>query len=368
MFFHMRTCVVVYTVLQKNYQSVGMKKARMITNSLRMQFNFRARLIDDLITNGQLEILLTSEIDCSSKNDRVIISRLHLKSNSNRFFDFGFDVLRVFVHEITSEKKTTVVFTVRNVLLFGLVNRCLGQKIKIAYIAGLGRWMTSSHFRNFFFQKIFIWIFGAYTKIVLLNQRDFELFKILKHPGIEKFNGEGYDFCSPLKTRQDGFEKYDFGFVGRGTIQKGFDKYLNLAKRYPRYSFCMIGQVDPNLITTIKGINNLHILGYVESKEEIWNSFKCHLFLSHQEEGLPFVLLESIHFQTPTIAVDNPTIHEICQDFRIPVHQLSEIELDLSCLYKASQSTVYKVNADLNSKYSYRNNNYQLVGWLNGEK
>jgi glycosyltransferase involved in cell wall biosynthesis len=345
-----------------------MTKVRMVTNSLRMQFNFRSKLIDDLNRKGHLEILLTSEIDCSPKNDGSIIKQINLKSNSNRLVDFFLDIVRVFIQEVKSEQNPTVVFTVRNVLLFGLVNRCLGQKVEIAYIAGLGRWMSASHFRNYFYQNIFVWIFGAYKKVIVLNKRDFELFSMLKHPGLKKFNGEGYDFFSPLRLRPNTNKKFDFGFVGRGTIQKGFDKYLDLAKRYPNYSFCMIGQVDEKLIKKVEGIDNIHILGFIESKDKIWNTFKCHLFLSHQEEGLPFVLLESIQYQIPTIAIDNPTIDEICKDFRIPVRRFSELVSDLSQFYKTSQSLVYKISLDLNRKYSYDNNNYKLVGWLNGEE
>ncbi len=111
-----------------------------------------------------------------------------------------------------------------------------------------------------------------------------------------------------LKTKQN------IGFVGRLTKEKGFDDFIDIAKKMPHYTFCVAGdhsKLDPKM----KCPKNLHFEGILTHDElsDFYQKCRVILFLSHWYEGFPMVLLEAMHYYTPLIVTNLGVMPEVIQ-------------------------------------------------------
>jgi len=111
-----------------------------------------------------------------------------------------------------------------------------------------------------------------------------------------------------LKTKQN------IGFVGRLTKEKGFEDFIEIAKKMPQYSFCVAGDYS-KLDSKIKIPKNLHFEGVLTHEElsDFYQKCRVILFLSHWYEGFPMVLLESMHYYTPLIVTNLGVMPEVIQ-------------------------------------------------------
>jgi glycosyltransferase involved in cell wall biosynthesis len=108
--------------------------------------------------------------------------------------------------------------------------------------------------------------------------------------------------------------KVNIGFVGRLTKEKGFEDFIEMARKMPHYSFCVAGdfsKLDPKM----KYPANLHFEGVLTHDElsDFYQKCRVILFLSLWYEGFPMVLLEAMHYYTPLIVTNLGVMPEVIQ-------------------------------------------------------
>ena len=115
---------------------------------------------------------------------------------------------------------------------------------------------------------------------------------------------------------------YQFGFVGRPTYLKGYDRLLELSRR----TECSFVHFGPKLKNLPSG--NLITKGDGFTKEKIYNSFKTLVLLS-RSEGFPNIVLEAVQFgKSIILSKENEWLKQIeyINDYIIFVGSIDEIE------------------------------------------
>ena len=98
--------------------------------------------------------------------------------------------------------------------------------------------------------------------------------------------------------------KYDFGFVGRRSYQKGFDRALRISEENTNKKFVWIGNIEGLQFSGVSIPKNLHIINYLP-QEEIFNIVKVLICLSRWE-GCSTIISESIQSKKPFLSLHCP--------------------------------------------------------------
>jgi hypothetical protein len=284
-----------------------------ITNSLRMFFNYRSQLYEDLSKKQNIQFLLSEPADIKMDVQSV---ELGLQSRSSSKTSLLRDIYLCFCARGYLKDQTVIVFTVRNLIIYGIVSMIIRQKFKCGYFAGLGELFTHRRRNSFFFNWFVKHILARYEILVVLNSRDFNYVSSLatNKTKVLSIMGEGYSFSFPDYKNNN--EMYDYGIVGRLNLAKGGLLLKQIADRSPTRSFVVWGTIDEEL-ACIHYPSNVHFKSFEPDKKKIFSSFKSLLYISTLNEGLPFIFLEAIDYQKQILAIGNETTDEFLSVFGI---------------------------------------------------
>ena len=106
----------------------------------------------------------------------------------------------------------------------------------------------------------------------------------------------------PLPMHKKNIERIQhIGFVGRLSYEKGPDRFLDLAARFPTLKFHIFGDGPKSSSLRSKTLQNVKFHGHVVSIESIWSTIDI-LCMPSRKEGLPMAALESMAYGVPVIA------------------------------------------------------------------
>lgn len=336
------------------------KTINIATNSVRMLYNYRKPLLNDLCRMGKLKYYLSSNPDCG-----LLLNEEHdVFSTSSQSFKFHksiSDLYNVFI-KLHKSSGPWLVFTARNILIFGFAAFLSRKKLNVAYFAGLGKGISAKSLQNSFIYKfIFRLLLSSYDVVFCLNDRDNSLLNKV-HNNVIFIKGEGYDLSDAalkMQIKNDGFD-FDYGFVGRFSKEKGADDFLSIASLSSNKKFIIYGEVDSDYLECIESLHNVDIAGFVDNKNAIYTSFKTLLHLSTLNEGLPFVFFECIKFCKKIIILENPTTNTIVKYFGgrvMPFEALKNKNLD-------HYDTLLSIGADKIDEFSYEYTNKKVLQWM----
>ena len=282
------------------------------TNSVNMMYNYREKFLKDAIKKYNINYVLSHRLDTELRYGESYSLLSQNSSNPGRVAlvqDF-FKVVGVLLRH----PNHWVVFTARNILLFGLASRFTFTKLNIAYYAGLGKGMSAESMTSSTGKMLF-WRFALknYQTVYCLNHRDKSLLDLM-HSNVEFIRGEGFDLAVKAPSDTSHTYQYDFGFVGRFTPEKGGRDFIAFARKNPASSFVIFGEIETQLVSDVNILSNVFVMGFVADKDEIYRSFEILLHLSSLNEGLPFVFFECIVFQKLLFAYENPTTNEFLRE------------------------------------------------------
>lgn len=328
-----------------------------ITNSLNMFFNYRSKLYDDLIKLTDIKFYLSAKRDYETLEEVV---ELRFNTRSSSMMAFLGDLLKTFALVMKLKRENVIVFTARNILLFGLSALILQKELNIAYFAGLGEFFTEKRRNTSMFNWIFKKILTKYSMIFTLNKRDYEYVRsVVKcDDKVLLLNGEGYEFSFP--SSNEAKARFDYGVVGRLNQAKGATLLIDLALKCPNKSFVVWGELDADIMD-LKFPKNVTFMGFEKDKSMIFESFKCLLFLSDLNEGLPFVFFEAIDYRKRILAKSNETTQDFLRAFNV----ISHSKQSLLEIIGNTNGENFEFSDSLLENYSYQNCNKKLLGYLN---
>lgn len=325
------------------------------TNSVRMMYNYRDKFIKDVGERYAINYVLSQDLDTVLQYGETfsIVSKNAASSGLvallRDFFKIFFLLLRL--------RGRWLVFTARNILLFGLAARFTFRQLDIAYYAGLGKGMNADGINSSKFRMLF-WTFVLknYGVVYCLNRRDKELLEQL-HPNVEFIRGEGFDLTCTFSDQASGPYEYDFGFVGRFTYEKGAREFIEFAEKCPTASFVIFGEVEKGISAEINRLANVAVMGFIADKGQIYRRFETLLHLSSLNEGLPFVFFECVVYRKQLFALDNPTTDEFLREVGVEPAFARPVSMDLV----SRHASVPVATDDLTRQCSYENTNKRML-------
>lgn len=330
------------------------------TNSVRMLYNYRLKLLNDLSKKGKLKYHLSSKLDFNlSLNEEYDIF-----STSSQSFKFQKSFLDLYIIFLKLRKSSGpwLVFTARNILIFGFAALLCRKKLNVAYFAGLGKGISVQNLHNLFIYRFFLrLLLSSYNVIFCLNERDNSLLNKI-HNNVVLIKGEGYDLSDAVLSdnKKNDIYDFDYGFVGRFSKEKGANEFLSIARLFPIKKFIIYGDIDDEYLESIENLKNVYVAGFVDNKKTIYASFETLLHLSTLNEGLPFVFFECIKFNKYIIVLENPTTNSIVKYFNGTVMPLVALKANDINRYKTSLS----IDADKIDEFSYEFTNKKVLKWM----
>ena len=100
---------------------------------------------------------------------------------------------------------------------------------------------------------------------------------------------------------EKGVSQFDFGFVGRRSLQKGFDRALYICRQNPDLKFAWVGDCEGQQFQNIVVPNNLKLIRYLP-QTKIFESIKVLICLSRWE-GCSTVISECVKSEKPFLSV-----------------------------------------------------------------
>lgn len=329
-----------------------------VTNSLLMMRNFRAQLLEDIALNYEIRYLLSDDPDLFI-HDLPSIIRFSRSAKSSSFLFFIKDIFYAGLL-LRKNSGSWIVFTARNVLIFGLAGILVSKKLNVGYLAGLGRAISVERLVNSRIYRLFIKAaLSSYSVLFVLNDRDYNLLKH-HHNNVKLIYGEGFGFSSSPMLTDDNLFEYDYGFVGRFIKPKGADLFIDLVKREPTKRFVIYGAIDQAYESVVRELDNLTLKGFVDSKSHIYSSFRILLHFSTLNEGLPFVFFEAVDFRKPLVALMNSSTDTFLSLIGITAHPEASIRSQTI----EDLAAIPFVTNDLKSLCSYELTNKHIVNWL----
>lgn len=159
-------------------------------------------------------------------------------------------------------KATYYMLNLSDKLLFGFWIKLFGGKAICLEHATVGNWLAKNPFT-----RMYKWILRS-NKIKLVSVSrvmKYELEKILALPCMAIRNGIQIDREVAESDINLDRKNSQVIFVGRLETDKGFDKFLEIAKRHPQLQFLAFG--SGSLESGAHGIGNVDVKGFVEHKE-----------------------------------------------------------------------------------------------------
>lgn len=295
-------------------------KILMIANSSLGLFNFRGKLIEELLNrSNKIRILtpLSEKVYELEKMKLELIDTEIDRRGKNLFKDFKL-IYKYYKNIKEYNPDLVITYTIKPNIYGGIICRILKKKY-ITNITGLG----TAFQKNNILKKIVIYLYKVSLKDVYKvffenesNKNIFENNKIInKNKGV-LLSGSGVDLEKykeyPLKKSKE----IVFIFMGRVMKEKGIEELLYVAKQikqlYNNVRFMILGSLEENYENRISELVDKNIIEYYGMQTDVRPFIiKAHCcVLPSYHEGMSNTLLECAAMGRPIITSDIPGCRE----------------------------------------------------------
>ena len=298
-------------------------KILILTNHDLGLYKFRKELLETLVKDN--EVFVSLPVGKFTENIKSIgcnyIETEFNRKGTNPFLDLE---LYKKYKQIISEVKPDVVltYTIKPNVYGGLA--C--QKLKVPYIAnvtGLGSAIENGGLLQFVSMSLYKMGLRKASKVFFQNEANK---KFMQDKGIGVNNGELLpgSGVNVKEFNMFGFpndDSIEFTYVGRIMKEKGFNQYMEAAKRirekYTNTVFHVCGPYEDDYKEIIEKLVDDNVLvydGYVEDMKEIYKKIQCTIHPTYYPEGLSNVLLETCASGRAIITTNRPGCKEVIDD------------------------------------------------------
>ena len=299
------------------------------SNSSWSIYNFRKNFIRDFIKEGY-DVYIVSNKDYTTK---------YLKKMGCKFIELKFNTTQInFFKEIKNffgflkivfniKPKVVYSFTLKPILYSTISSRISRFKV-VNTFDGLGRLYDDENFLSFFYLMILKIFNKNILKIILVNKKDYKLFKKKKVAPIKKLclikSGTGID------TKHYDFRKINnfnvFLFLGRFLPSKGIIEFCEAAKKFKKLNkkikFFAAGNYsseDKSILPKKKLFKYKKFVNFyfnLKDVRDLIGNATCIILPSYYNEGLNRSLMESLSMGRIIMTTNIPGCYELLNNQR----------------------------------------------------
>ena len=105
----------------------------------------------------------------------------------------------------------------------------------------------------------------------------------------------------------------NIGFVGRLSHEKGPDRFIALARRFPTRDFYLYGDGPLRDKLAQEATTNVHFMGHQQAMDAVWGGLDL-LCMPSRKEGLPLAALEAMSHAIPVLCLDAGALAQLVSD------------------------------------------------------
>jgi glycosyltransferase involved in cell wall biosynthesis len=302
-----------------------------VANTTWYTFNFRGRLIAELLARGY-RVTVLAPMDEYAERITALGARhvpLPLNNAGTNPFSELMTVIRIgnLLRRITPTVMLT--YTPKVNIYASLAARLLGIPV-IANVSGLGRAFTAGGWLEAVVRRLYWFALRTPRIVFFQNEDDLEEFVrsgLVKRGKAARIPGSGVDlerFAATTNTRHD--NECRFLFSSRLLWDKGLAEYVKAARvvtaAAPHTRFLLLGFLDvanPSAVPRDQ-VERWHregivdYLGYTDDVVSQLAAVDCVVLPSFYREGVPRSLLEAASMGLPVITTDTPGCRDVVED------------------------------------------------------
>ena len=293
-------------------------------------FNFRSRLIEELVARGYSVTVLSPADGYVPRIKALGAEHRHIQLNSDGTNPLSEVLLlaRFIWHMAVGRPDLLLSFTPKPNIYGSLAAAVLGVPV-IVTINGLGRAFTVQSFITSAAKMLYRFALRHPARIYFQNGDDRDLFiseGLVTPERAERIPGSGVDIerFSPM-PRPEKRDKCVFLLVARLLWDKGIGEYVEAARLlkrdFPDAEFCLLGfdgVQNPSAIPreTVDRWVSEGIVRYLGATDDVRQYYACAdcVVLPSYREGVPRVLLEAASMALPVITTDVPGCRDVVED------------------------------------------------------
>jgi glycosyltransferase involved in cell wall biosynthesis len=302
-----------------------------VANTTWYAFNFRGRLIAELIARGYRATVLAPMDEYAERITALGARHVPLPLNNAGTNPFSELMTVVRIGNLLRRITPTVMltYTPKVNIYASLAARLLGIPV-IANISGLGRAFTAGGWLEAVVRRLYGFALRTPRIVFFQNEDDLEEFVrsgLVSREKAARIPGSGVDlerFAAATNTRHDGECK--FLFTSRLLWDKGLAEYVKAARLVkaaaPHTRFLLLGFLDvanPSAVPRDQ-VERWHrdgIVDYLGSTDDVVSQLAavdCVVLPSFYREGVPRSLLEAASMGLPVITTDTPGCRDVVED------------------------------------------------------
>ena len=286
-------------------------------------YNFRARLIQDLIQKGLIVHVIAPKDKYTLKLEEIgaICHQIGLSRFKKSILSDFYYLIRLFLYFVKIKPTVIHNFTIKPVI-YGSVASKFFKKIKIVNsIPGLGISFKSDN-RKKVMSRFILFLYRIAIKkkhkVIFQNPDDMSFFidnKISSQSNSYLIKGSGVDlakFCKVLDNSN--LDKVRFGMMCRMLKSKGSEDFIEASKivfkKNPKTKFYLLGSPDLNSpdslsIEWLRELNNSEHIEWRPHSDDVFDfldNIDVFVLPTYYPEGLPKSLLEAASMSLPLIS------------------------------------------------------------------
>lgn len=303
-----------------------MKKVLILSNLISYTYSFRKEIIEALVQQGYA-VTIVADFDDDKKE--AYFRKLGCKTIDVPFHGKGtsikqdLKVLCGYIRTIFQTKPDMVfTYTIKPNLYGGIASRLLGKNY-VPMITGLGEVEKPGKL-----QKLLLamhrFVMPHAVCVLFQNTENMAFFDVHKIRTKKKLLVPG----SGINLSEHTYEEYpeesegvSFGFVGRLTVAKGIEQFLDAAEHLKAKDnglhFHVAGKCDDQFRERVETLNAQNVIEYhglLSDTKELYRKIHCLVLPTYHPEGISNVLLESAACGRPAICTSRAGCREVVQN------------------------------------------------------
>lgn len=308
---------------------VNKKSISIIANTSWYLFNFRIKLIADLIKIGFRVVTIVPDSSYSAQLEavgcEVVIIRSLRRKGLNPFSNWK---LKAEFRKIllSNNIDLTINYTIKPIIFGSLAIE--GTNVKaISILSGLGSGFLKDGWLRMLIFKLYRWALKKNAFVFFENEDDLNLFvneKLIEKRKTKLVNGAGVDieFYKPIPKQVVSTNKLEFLLIGRLLKDKGIIEFIEAANYFKgQHVFKILGAIDQDNPTTISKSeidkwNKSALVQFISYKEDVRDDIANAdvIVLPSYREGMPKSILEAMSMSKPVIVTDVPGCRQTVED------------------------------------------------------
>ncbi len=294
-------------------------------------WNFRKRLIKEILENGDTVVILAPQDDFVDKLTGIgcLFRQLPFSSKSGNWISEATTFVRLFMAFREVQPDCYLGFTVKPVCYGGLIGNIANVR-SILTITGLGTAFINKTFVTYLVKLAYRVVLKSSSWVFFQNDTDRTFFLkkgLAKEGNSSQVSGSGVSLdefaFQPARQRSEG-EGFIFLMLARVLGDKGVYEYISsvplVREKFSEVRFQLAGQISADNATAVSRKQvaaweselGLEYLGFLEDVERVIAGADC-IFLPSYREGLPRSLLEAGAVGRPVIATDVPGCNSVVE-------------------------------------------------------